>query len=315
MSGEGPTTRGEVTISEPRPDETKSAARGAATGGREVRLSTKLIALTALFVVQAEVLVFVPSIAHFRVNRLQEMTQRAELVALALEATPDVDRSLQDRLLQTMGASTIAARTGDMRSLIDEVVDLGQMQPWTSISQVLSTLAAGDGRTIRVIGAPDAKGTTIDVVMSETPMRQATLSFAGRLLAISAAILMVVAVMVFLGLPIAFAFGLATFGFAWMIYPALWPILGVLYTVSTLGGPDAATPGMKAMGLSMRTVDGPRPDTLKALIHVVVFYALTATLSPLIHLAGLFTSRRQLIQDMLVGVVVMDARVLALTGR
>ncbi len=114
---------------------------------------------------------------------------------------------------------------------------------------------------------------------------------------------------------VVFFLGLATFGFAWMIYPALWPILGVLYTVATLAGPDAATPGMKAMGLSMRTVDGPRPDALKALIHVVVFYGLTAMLTPLIHLVGLFTARRQLIQDMIAGVLVMDGRVLALTGR
>lgn len=114
---------------------------------------------------------------------------------------------------------------------------------------------------------------------------------------------------------VVFFLGLATFGFAWMIYPALWPILGVLYTVSTLAGPDAATPGMKAMGLAMRTADGPRPDGLRALIHVVVFYALTVTLTPLVHLVGLFTSRRQLLQDIAAGVLVMDGRVLALTGR
>lgn len=112
-----------------------------------------------------------------------------------------------------------------------------------------------------------------------------------------------------------FFLGLATFGFAWMIYPALWPILGVLYTVATLGGPDSATPGMKAMGLSMRNVDGSRPDVLKALVHVVVFYGLTVTLTPLVHLFGLFTARRQLLQDLVAGVLVMDGRVLALTGR
>ena len=69
------------------------------------------------------------------------------------------------------------------------------------------------------------------------------------------------------------------------------------------------------MGLAMRRVDGTRPDTLTALIHVVVFYGLTLVLSPLVHLIGLFTSRRQLLQDLIVGVLVMDGRVLALTGR
>ncbi|MCE1236963.1 MAG: RDD family protein [Hyphomicrobiales bacterium] len=114
---------------------------------------------------------------------------------------------------------------------------------------------------------------------------------------------------------VVFFLGIATFGLAWLIYPALWPILGVLYTMATLGGPTSATPGMSAMGLSMRHTDGRRPDTLTALMHVVVFYALTVTLTPLVHLVGLFTERRQLLQDLAIGVVVMDARVLAFTGR
>ncbi len=114
---------------------------------------------------------------------------------------------------------------------------------------------------------------------------------------------------------VVFFLGLATFGFAWLIYPALWPVLGVFYTVSSIGGPTSATPGMRAMGLSMRVADGRRPDGLRALVHVVVFYALTAVLTPLVHLVGLFTQRRQLVQDMVAGVLVMDARVLALTGR
>jgi len=114
---------------------------------------------------------------------------------------------------------------------------------------------------------------------------------------------------------VVFFLGIATFGLAWLIYPALWPILGVLYTVGTLGGPESATPGMRAMGLSMRTTDGRRPDGLTALMHVVIFYALSVALTPLVHLVGLFTERRQLLQDLAIGVLVMDARVLALTGR
>ena len=89
----------------------------------------------------------------------------------------------------------------------------------------------------------------------------------------------------------------------------------VIYTAGTLGGPESATPGMRAMGLSMRTTDGRRPDGLTALMHVVIFYALSVALTPLIHLVGLFTERRQLLQDLAIGVLVMDARVLALTGR
>jgi uncharacterized RDD family membrane protein YckC len=114
---------------------------------------------------------------------------------------------------------------------------------------------------------------------------------------------------------VVFFLGLATFGLAWLIYPALWPILGVLYTVSGLAGPSSATAGMRAMGIAMRTHDGGRPDLLRALLHVVVFYALSVGLTPLVHVIGLFDARRRLLHDMIVGVVVLDGRVLAMTGR
>ncbi len=196
-----------MIMSEPGPDIAREATRRGT--GRGVRLSTKLIALTALFVFAAEILVFVPSIAHFRVNRLQEMIQRADLVALSLQDTPDVGRAHQDRLLASLGASAIAVRSGAMRRLvamaerpieIDAVVDLGRSEPFSPVAQVLEMLAAKDGRTLRLIGAPNDDRAIVDLVLSETPIREATLVFAGRLLAISAAILMVVAVLIFLGL-------------------------------------------------------------------------------------------------------------------
>ncbi len=197
-------------MSEPTSDADRETTRSAAgSAGRDVRLSTKLITLTALFVLAAEILVFVPSIAHFRLNRLQEMTQRGELVALSLENTPDVGRALQDRLLASLDARAIAVRSGKMRRLvamveqpirIDAVTDLGSVDPLAPITDVIAMLAAGDGRTLRLVGAPRGDGTTVDLVLSETPTRQATLSYAGRLLATSAAVLIVAAVLIFFGL-------------------------------------------------------------------------------------------------------------------
>ena len=183
--------------------------RDTPTGARDVRLSTKLIALTALFVLAAEILVFVPSIAHFRLARLQEMTKQAELVALSLENTADVGRALQDRLLATLDAQAIAVRSGKMRRLVamteapirvDAVTDLGGAEPFSPVADVLAMLAAGDGRTLRLIGTPRADGSIVDLVLSETPIREATLNYAGRLLATSAAVLMVAAVLIFLAL-------------------------------------------------------------------------------------------------------------------
>ena len=52
-------------------------------------LSTKLLALTILFVMLGEVLIFVPSIAKFRIDWLQDRLSSAKIASLVLEAAPD----------------------------------------------------------------------------------------------------------------------------------------------------------------------------------------------------------------------------------
>ena len=53
-------------------------------------LSGKLLILTILFVMIAEVLIYVPSIANFRLNWLRDRLNSAYTAALVLEATPNV---------------------------------------------------------------------------------------------------------------------------------------------------------------------------------------------------------------------------------
>ena len=61
-------------------------------------LSARLLVLTAVFVMLSEVLIYVPSIARFRLTFLQDRIADAHLASLALKATPDnvVSRSLED---------------------------------------------------------------------------------------------------------------------------------------------------------------------------------------------------------------------------
>lgn len=192
----------------PQNTDVRQATEQAPASRHCFRLSTKLVALTALFVIVAEILVFVPSLAHFRVNRLQEMINRAELVTLSLGNNADVGRALQDRLLDEMSASAIAVRSGNMKRLvamteqppttIDATIDLGAAQMWIGSAASLETLAAGDGRVIRVLGPPNEQGQTIDLVMSETPIRHAMVRFSINLLTISAVLLLLVAILTFL---------------------------------------------------------------------------------------------------------------------
>ena len=52
-------------------------------------LSARILLLTCLFVLLGEVLIYLPSIARFRLAFLEERLAAAELAALALDAAPE----------------------------------------------------------------------------------------------------------------------------------------------------------------------------------------------------------------------------------
>ena len=66
-------------------------------------LSVKLLVLTVLFVMMAEVLIYVPSVANFRLNWLQDRISSAYTAALVLEATPNVPETLTKQILDSWG--------------------------------------------------------------------------------------------------------------------------------------------------------------------------------------------------------------------
>lgn len=107
---------------------------------------------------------------------------------------------------------------------------------------------------------------------------------------------------------IVFFLGVITLGLGWLLYPALFVIVAVLYFGMTLGGPSQATPGMRAMGIAMARMDGRRIDFLLSTVHIVLFWVINSVLTPLILLAGLFTERSRLVHDFLLGTVIVRTR-------
>jgi uncharacterized RDD family membrane protein YckC len=103
---------------------------------------------------------------------------------------------------------------------------------------------------------------------------------------------------------IVFFLGIITLGLGWMLYPALFIIVALLYFGMTLGGPSQASPGMRAMGITLVRLDGRRMDFLTALVHTALFWLINSILTPLILLVGLFTERSRLVHDLLLGTVV-----------
>ncbi len=83
-------------------------------------LSSKLLLLTVLFVMLAEVLIYVPSIANFRLNWLNDRVAAARTAALVLDAAPSgmVPESLAKQVLQSIGAQAVAVKMGTQRRLL-----------------------------------------------------------------------------------------------------------------------------------------------------------------------------------------------------
>lgn len=184
------------------------------TSDRPVRglgLSTKLLGLTILFVLIAEVLIYIPSVANFRVNWLRDRLVAAQTAAFVIDAAPDgmIPRNLERDVLAQIGAMTISTRVGDTRRLlafsdmpepISGTYDLRDPAPIRSILDAFETLIAPDGRTIRVIGAPPMGADFIEIVMDETPLKQALWRFSLNITFLSLFISALTAALVFLAL-------------------------------------------------------------------------------------------------------------------
>lgn len=171
-------------------------------------LSGKLLGLTILFVMVAEILIYVPAIANYRERWLEDRLNRARSVALVLEAAPQdmVSPALTRELLQSVGAKTVAIKLGGARKLLamadtpeqpSELVDLRETRFWTAIPEALGTLIAPKGRTIRVVGAAD-RGEFVEAVLEEKTLKAAMLNFSVNLLLVSLLISAITGVMLYL---------------------------------------------------------------------------------------------------------------------
>lgn len=102
--------------------------------------------------------------------------------------------------------------------------------------------------------------------------------------------------------------GVFTLGLGWLLFPLIWPVVPILYSVFTLSGPHSATPGMRLIGIEIRTVEGEPMTPLLALLHALGFWFSVTLLTPLILLVALLNARKQLLHDLLLGTVAVRSR-------
>ncbi len=102
-----------------------------------------------------------------------------------------------------------------------------------------------------------------------------------------------------------FFLGVFTLGLGFMLYSVLFALVALPYVALTMGGPTQATPGMRMMGIRIARLDGRPVDGMLAMVHAVLFWAGNVLLSPLVLLISLFSPRKRLLQDFLLGTVVV----------
>ncbi len=181
--------------------------------GRSPRLglSGKLLVLTILFVMIAEVLIYVPSIANFRFNWLHDRLSAAYTAALVLDAAPSgmVPESLARQILDSVSARAVAMKMGQQRRLlavsemppaIHHDIDMRDMSWYRAIIDAFDTLLCSDDDVMRVVGPAPMGGEFVEIVLDEKPLRAAMLRFSGNILLISLLISGITATLVYLAL-------------------------------------------------------------------------------------------------------------------
>ena len=161
-------------------------------------LSGRFLILTVVFVMLAEVLIFVPSIARFRVDYLNTRIERAQIASLALLADDMLAPELEAELLQNAGVYNVVLLRNETRQLVlssalpspmSDTYDLRSPRITTLISDALHEVTRADDRIIRAVGLPRLDGgDLIEITLDSGPLQHAMRDYGLRILWLSAII-------------------------------------------------------------------------------------------------------------------------------
>jgi len=185
-------------------------------------LSGKLLLLTISFVMIAEVLIYVPSIANFRLNWLADRLAVARTVAIVLNANNDATEiasqptkfklpdNVVQQVLDNVGAKMVAVKTGNQRKLlaindmphqVQHDIDLRETTSMHAIWNALRTLAfSSDTDVMRIVGQGPPGTDFIEIVIDEGPLRAKMFAFSRNILLLSLLISAITATLVYLSL-------------------------------------------------------------------------------------------------------------------
>lgn len=190
-----------------QPDQPATRPRGS----RGLGLSGKLLLLTVPLVMIAAVLLYVPAIANFWVNRLNDRVAAANTAALVLDAAPlgMVPDSLSREILKSINARAVAIKMGQQRRLlasdnipaaIEHDLDLRDMTAWEAITGSFRMMLETGNQAIRIVGPGVGNAQFIEIVTDELPLRKQMYRFSRNLVVVALIIAVLTAGLVYLAL-------------------------------------------------------------------------------------------------------------------
>ncbi len=171
-------------------------------------LSGRFLILTAIFVMLAEVLIFVPSVARYREDFLLSRLERAQIASLALLANDMISEDLEEELLENAGVFNIVLRRDEARQLmldspmpapITQTFDMRDAPATALMRDAIARMLDPEAEVIRVIGEPlRMGGLLIEVTMETNELRAAMLDYGFRILILSLVITIFTAGLLFI---------------------------------------------------------------------------------------------------------------------
>jgi len=160
-------------------------------------LSFQLLVLTILFVVLVSVIIYIPSMAAFWKNYLDQRLVAAQIAALSLEETPgqEVSPELEAELLTSAEIQAVIVIREDSRQLIlrstlpagiNAFYDMRSAGNLDIIGYAFETLSRRGEANIQVQGSPiNTRHQSIQIVLDEGPLYQAVSQYSKDFIRVS----------------------------------------------------------------------------------------------------------------------------------
>ncbi|WP_299343882.1 HAMP domain-containing sensor histidine kinase [uncultured Maritalea sp.] len=174
-------------------------------------LSIKLITMIISMIMIVEVVIYLPSVANFRIRWLDDRVQVAGVAARVIETVPDamdLTPDMINNLLKAAQAEALVVRMQDKSQLIERLdmpmpvavvgADTRNRESLDLIVGALDVIINGSDRTMRIIGSPaGAQDIIVEVLMSEANLRQEMLTYSRNIFWLSLLVAIATAAAIF----------------------------------------------------------------------------------------------------------------------